>query len=130
VQKPAAAGTGAGKPASAAELLDVQYIGKPCQKVVITVRVSRKIDKENLQSLVKADMDCIHVAAEDGDPLAVPLNVYVQPCTCTCTLQGRTLTITASYYSVDAIIASAESRKPLALGAVKLKSQHLLGELD
>jgi hypothetical protein len=119
-----------GKAGSAAELRDVQYIGRPCQKVMITVRINRKIDAANLQSLVKADMDCIHVNAEDGDPLAVPLNVYVDPARCSCSLQGKTLTVTAPYYSIDAIIALAESRKPLALGAVKLKSQHLLAELD
>lgn len=116
--------------ASAAEVLDVQYVGKPCQKVVISISISCKIGKENLPSLVKADMDCIHVNAEDGDPLAVPLNVFVDPGTCTCTLQGKELTITIAYFSADDIIALAQSRKPLALGTVELKSQGLLQELD
>lgn len=108
----------------------MQYVGKPCQKVVISIRISCKLDKENLQSLVKADMDCIHVNAVDGDPLAVPLNVYVDPSTCTCTLQSKKLTITVSYFSADDIVALAQSCKPLALGAVKLRSQGLLEELD
>lgn len=108
----------------------MQYIGRPCHQVVISCRISRRVQKENLQSLVRADMDCIHVIAEDGDPLAVPLNVYVRPGSCTCTLQGNTLIITAEYFSTDDIIALAQSRKPLALGTVNLKSQHLLGELD
>lgn len=80
--------------------------------------------------MVKADMDCIHVNAADGDPLAVPLNVFVDPGTCKCTLQGTKLTVTAAYFKADDIIALAQSRKPLALGAMKLKSQGLLQELD
>lgn len=119
-----------GTQASAAELLDVQYVGKPCHKVLVSVNIARKVDKENLQSLVKVDMDCIHVNAEHGDPLAVPLNVLIDPRSCHCTLKASKLIITAEYFKVDDIIALAQSRKPLAMGAVKLQSQRILEDLD
>lgn len=86
--------------------------------------------KDSLERLVKVDLSCIHVCPEQGPPLVIPLNVYVNPDTCQCKLQGEVLRVVLDYMSVDDILQLAKDRRPLNFGTVGLQSHQMLRELD
>eukprot|EP00892_Ulva_mutabilis_P010472 jgi/Ulvmu1/7798/UM004_0027.1 len=115
---------------SGVDLLDVQYEGTPCDKVVISFKLDPGVSGDDLESLVQADLNCIHVCPKKGAPLAVPLNVYVNPATCQCKLQGDVLAVEVDYMTVNEIIQLSKDRKPLDFGEIDLQSQEMLHELD
>jgi hypothetical protein len=116
--------------AESAELLRVDYQGKPCERVVIELVIKCKLDASALRSLVKVTLDCVHVCARDGDPLAIPLNVYVQPESAECTLTGQRLTISIQCLGIEELINLAHAQRPFDIGDMQLKSQSLLNDLD
>lgn len=117
-------------PRPPANLVSVDYQERPCQRVCITLEMPSCTSVDTPETLVKVDLDCVHVCQGEESSVAIPINVFVIPSTCKCTLQGQILKVVLDYMPVDALIAAAKHQKPLEFGTVHLKSHATLHELE
>lgn len=108
----------------------VEYIGKPCTRVCVTVKLASSKPLCEGSITVKCGIDVLHVAVAGCAPSAVPLNVFVRPASCKCSVNGNILTATAEYLGVESLMCMAQRYSPIPVGSIQLQSQSLVGQLD